>query len=153
MTKWWSVLPVIVLFAFLKLTQADIVKTVQFGYYDQLQKNQEIVSVDDIVLVNIDESAIEKEGQYPWPRQTIAKYINSAPNNTLLVSTIIWSEPDRFAGDQELSNSIAQKPMILASAPTRQTTTVDLGIYANVSTFGKPVDSLIDYSGILTPIP
>ena len=153
MTKWWSVLPVIVLFAFLKLTQADIVKTVQFGYYDQLQKNQEIVSVDDIVLVNIDESAIEKEGQYPWPRQTIAKYINSAPNNTLLVSTMIWSEPDRFAGDQELSNSIAQKPMILASAPTRQTTTVDLGIYANVSTFGKPVDSLIDYSGILTPIP
>lgn len=153
MTKWWSVLPVIVLFAFLKITQTDIVKTVQFGYYDQLQKSQEIISVDDIVLVNIDESAIEKEGQYPWPRQTIAKYINSAPNNTLLVSTIIWSEPDRFAGDQELSNSIAQKPMILASAPTRQTTTVDLGIYANVSTFGKPVDSLIDYSGLLTPIP
>jgi adenylate cyclase len=153
MTKWWSVLPVIVLFAFLKITQTDIVKTVQFGYYDQLQKNQEIISVDDIVLVNIDESAIEKEGQYPWPRQTIAKYINSAPNNTLLVSTIIWSESDRFAGDQELSNSIAQKPMILASAPTRQTTTVDLGIYANVSTFGKPVDSLIDYSGLLTPIP
>ena len=135
MTKWWSVLPVIVLFAFLKATQTDIVKTVQFGYYDQLQKSQEIISVDDIVLVNIDESAIEKEGQYPWPRQTIAKYINSAPNNTLLVSTIIWSEPDRFVGDQELSNSIAQKPVILAAAPTHQTTTDDLGIYANVSTF------------------
>ena len=153
MTKWWSVLPVIVLFAFLKITQTDIVKTVQFGYYDQLQNSQEIISVDDIVLVNIDERAIEKEGQYPWPRQTIAKYINSAPNNTLLVSTIIWSEPDRFVGDQELSNSIAQKPVILASAPTRQTTTVDLGIYANVSTFGKPVNSLIDYSGLLTPLP
>ena len=153
MTKWWSVLPVIVLFAFLKATQTDIVKTVQFGYYDQLQKSQEIVSVDDIVLVNIDERAIEKEGQYPWPRKTIAKYINSAPNNTLLVSTMIWSEPDRFVGDKELSHSIAQKPVILASAPTRQTTTADLGIHANVSTFGKPVNSLIDYSGILTPIP
>ena len=153
MTKWYSVIPVIVLFTVLKISQIDIVKTFQYAYYDQLQQSHEIVSVDDIVLVNIDEEAINKEGQYPWPRQTIANYINQAPSNTLLVSTIIWSEPDRFAGDKELSNSIGQKPVILAAAPTRQTTTVDLGIYANVSTFGKPVDSLIDYTGLLTPIP
>jgi len=43
--------------------------------------------------------------------------------------------------------------VVLASAPTRQTTTNDLGIYANVSTFGKATETLIDYSGLLTPIP
>ena len=153
MTKWWSVIPVIVLFAILKVSQIDIVKTFQFAYYDQLQQSHDTVTVDDIVLVNIDERAIEQEGQYPWPRKTVANYINQAPSNTLLVSTMIWSEPDRFVGDQELSNSIGQKAVILASAPTRQTTTVDLGIYANVSTFGKPVDSLINYTGLLAPIP
>jgi len=153
MTKWWSVIPVIVLFAILKVSQIDIVKTFQFAYYDQLQQSHDTVTVDDIVLVNIDERAIEQEGQYPWPRKTVANYINQAPSNTLLVSTMIWSEPDRFVGDQELSESIGQKPVILASAPTRQTTTVDLGIYANVSTFGKPVDSLINYTGLLAPIP
>ena len=153
MTKWWSVIPVIVLFAILKVSQIDIVKSFQFAYYDQLQQSHDTVTVDDIVLVNIDERAIEQEGQYPWPRKTVAKYINQAPNNTLLVSTMIWSEPDRFVGDKELSISIGQKPVILSSAPTRQTTTDDLGIYANVSTFGKPVDSLINYTGLLAPIP
>ena len=153
MTKWWSVIPVIILFAILKVSQIDIVKSLQFAYYDQLQQSHDTVTVDDIVLVNIDERAIEQEGQYPWPRKTVAKYINQAPNNTLLVSTMIWSEPDRFVGDKELSISIGQKPVILSSAPTRQTTTDDLGIYANVSTFGKPVDSLINYTGLLAPIP
>jgi adenylate cyclase len=153
MTRWWSVVPVIVLFAFLKISQSDFVQSIEYSYYDQLQRNHDITKVDDIVLVNIDEKAIEKEGQYPWPRQTVAKYIDQAPNNSLLVSTMIWSENDRFAGDQELSQSLSQKAVVLASAPTRQTTTNELGIYANVSTFGKPSTTLIDYSGLLTPIP
>ncbi len=67
MTKWWSVLPIIFLFAFLKVQQGDIVKTVQYSFYDYLQQSQEQISVDDIVLINIDEKAIELEGQYPWP--------------------------------------------------------------------------------------
>ena len=153
MTKWWSVVPVILLFAFLKVSQSDFVQSIEYTYYDQLQKNHVKSTVNDIVLVNIDEKAIEKEGQYPWARNTISKYIDKSPINSLLVSTIIWSEPDRFLGDQELSRSISQKAVILASAPTRQTTTTDLGIYANVSTFGKATETLIDYSGLLAPIP
>jgi adenylate cyclase len=153
MTKWYSVLPIIFLLAFLKVSQYDTVKAVEYIYYDYLQRSHEIIEVDDIVLVNIDEEAIRKEGQYPWPRQTLAKYINQAPNNSLLVSTMIWSEEDRFAGDQELSASLSQKAVILASAPTRQTTTDDLGIYANVSTFGAGPETLVNYTGLLTPIP
>ena len=153
MTKWWSVVPVILLFAFLKVSQSDFVQSIEYTYYDQLQKNHVKSTVNDIVLVNIDEKAIEKEGQYPWARNTISKYIDKSPINSLLVSTIIWSEPDRFLGDQELSRSLSQKAVILASAPTRQTTTTDLGIYANVSTFGKATETLIDYSGLLAPIP
>ena len=79
MTKWYSVIPVIILFAVLKVSQIDIVKSLQYAYYDQLQQSHEVISIDDIVLVNIDEEAINKEGQYPWPRKTIAKYINQSP--------------------------------------------------------------------------
>ena len=60
MTKWYSVIPVIVLFTVLKISQIDIVKTFQYAYYDQLQQSHEMVSVEDIVLVNIDEEAINK---------------------------------------------------------------------------------------------
>jgi adenylate cyclase len=153
MTKWYSVVPVILLFAFLKVSQSDFVQSIEYTYYDQLQRNHEISKVNDIVLVNIDEKAIEKEGQYPWARNTISEYIDKSPINSLIVSTIIWSEQDRFAGDKALSESLSQKAVVLASAPTRQTTTTELGIYANVSTFGKATETLIDYSGLLTPIP
>ena len=153
MTKWWSVLPIIFIFCALKVTESDFVKSIEYTYYDQLQRNHEITKVNDIVLVNIDEKAIEKEGQYPWARNTISEYIDKSPINSLIVSTIIWSEQDRFAGDKALSESLSQKAVVLASAPTRQTTTNDLGIYANVSTFGKTTETLIDYSGLLTPIP
>ena len=153
MTKWYSVVPVILFFAALKLSDYSFVESIEYTYYDQLQRNHEITKVNDIVLVNIDEKAIEKEGQYPWARNTISEYIDKSPINSLIVSTIIWSEQDRFAGDKALSESLSQKAVVLASAPTRQTTTNDLGIYANVSTFGKATETLIDYSGLLTPIP
>jgi adenylate cyclase len=153
MTKWYSVVPVILFFAALKLSDYSFVESIEYTYYDQLQRNHEISKVNDIVLVNIDEKAIEKEGQYPWARNTISEYIDKSPINSLIVSTIIWSEQDRFAGDKALSESLSQKAVVLASAPTRQTTTTELGIYANVSTFGKATETLIDYSGLLTPIP
>ena len=153
MTKWYSVVPVILFFAALKLSDYSFVESIEYTYYDQLQRNHEISKVNDIVLVNIDEKAIEKEGQYPWARNVISEYIDKSPINSLIVSTIIWSEQDRFAGDKALSESLSQKAVVLASAPTRQTTTNDLGIYANVSTFGKTTETLIDYSGLLTPIP
>ena len=152
MTKWWSVVPIIILFALLKISQSDFVQSIEYAYYDELQRNHEISNVEDIVLVNIDEKAIELEGQYPWPRQTVSKYIDKAPNTSLLVSTMIWSENDRFNGDAKLAISLSQKAVVLASAPTRQTTTNELGIYANVSTFGKPTSTLINYSGLLKPI-
>lgn len=152
MTKWWSVLPIIFLFAFLKVQQGDIVKTVQYSFYDYLQQSQERISVDDIVLINIDEKAIELEGQYPWPRQTVAKYINKTPPSSLIVSTMIWSEEDRFKGDSALAESMSRKAVVLPSAPTHQTTSDDLGIYANVSTFGKKIDTLPEYVGVITPL-
>ena len=118
MTKWWSVLPIIFLFAFLKVQQGDIAKTVQYSFYDYLQQSQERISVDDIVLINIDEKAIELEGQYPWPRDTVAKYINKTPPSSLIVSTMIWSEEDRFKGDSALAESMSRKAVVLPSAPT-----------------------------------
>jgi adenylate cyclase len=152
MTKWWSVLPVIFVFALLKVSQGDFVKSIEYTYYDLLQRNQQTVDVDDIVLVNIDEEAIKKEGQYPWPRQIIAKYLNRAPDNSLSVFTMIWSEADRFGGDNALMNALGIRPVVLASAPTKQRKTDTLGLYYNVSTFGKGPNTLLDYPGLLHPL-
>ena len=90
MTKWWSVLPIILLGAYLQITQPDPIKSLGYLYYDTLHSTVEEVSVDDIVLVNIDEASIQVEGQYPWPRDSIAKYLSNAPANNLYVMNILY---------------------------------------------------------------
>ena len=151
LTKWWSVLFTIAVFASLKISNPDFLQSITYAYYDYLQQKQEKQLVQDIVLVNIDEEAIKKEGQYPWPRQTIAKYLDKSPDSSLSVFTMIWSEKDRFQGDDQLAQSLMMKPTILSAAPTKQTTG-GTGIHVGVSTFGTGNDNFLTYPGLLVPI-
>ena len=65
------------------------------------------------MLVNIDEKAIQQEGQYPWPRDIVAKYINEGPANSLYVLNMIYSEQDRFGGDQALQEAITGNGVVI----------------------------------------
>lgn len=65
MTKWWSVLPLIFLGAFLQISQPDIVKSLSYVYYDYLHSTVEEVDVEDIVLVNIDEKEYKRRVSIP----------------------------------------------------------------------------------------
>ena len=77
MTKWWTVLITIALFAAIDIWNPDPLKSLRYIQYDYFQQQMEPIDVEDIVLVNIDEKAIRQEGQYPWPRDTVAKYLNN----------------------------------------------------------------------------
>ena len=85
MTKWWSVLITIAILASIKIWNPDPLQSLRYIQYDFFQGKQEQVQVDDIVLVNIDEKAIQQEGQYPWPRDIVGKYIEQGPPNSLYV--------------------------------------------------------------------
>ena len=152
MTKWWSVLPIILLGAYLQIAQPDPIKSLGYLYYDTLHSTVEEVSVDDIVLVNIDERAIQKEGQYPWPRDSIAKYLTDAPDGNLYVLNVLYSEPDRFGKDQELAQALANKAVVLSSAPTNQLSD-GVGTFVGVATLGdQNHESLYSFKGLLYPI-
>ena len=152
MTKWWSVLITIGLLACIKIWNPDPLQSLRYIQYDFFQQKQEQVQVDDIVLVNIDEKAIQQEGQYPWPRDIIAKYINQGPNDSLYVLNMIYSEEDRFGGDLELQAAISNKAVVLSSAPTSQISD-GVGNFVGVATLGKdPKGYLYEYEGLLYPI-
>ena len=152
MTKWWTVLITIALFAGLKVWNPDPVKSLRFIQYDYFQQQMETVNVEDIVLVNIDEKAIKKEGQYPWPRDTIAKYINNGPADSLYVMNMLYSEKDRFNGDQALQQAMANKAVVLSSMPTTQLSD-GVGNYVGVGIFGQePKGWLYEFPGLLFPI-
>ena len=152
MTKWWSVLPIIFIGCYLQITQPDPVKALGHVYYDTLHSTVEEVSVDDIVLVNIDEKAIQVEGQYPWPRDSIAKYLTDAPAGNLYVLNVLYSEPDRFGKDLELAQALANQAVVLSSAPTNQTSD-GVGTFVGVATLGEQNhESLYSFEGLLYPI-
>ena len=152
MTKWWTVLITIALLAGIKIWNPDPVKSLRYIQYDFFQQEQEQVQVDDIVLVNIDEKAIQQEGQYPWPRDIVAKYLNQGPAESLYVLNMIYSEEDRFGGDQALREAMFLKAVVLSSAPTTQLSD-GVGNFVGVATLGKdPKGWLYEYPGLLFPI-
>ena len=152
LTKWWTVLFTIAGFAALSISNPSFIQSLEYSYYDSLQQNKEKKNIEEVVLVNIDERAIAAEGQYPWPRGSIAKYINSGPDDSLYVFNVIYSEEDRFKEDHLLQEAMATKAVVLASAPTQQTTG-GVGNFVGVATFGDQDENwLYNIPGLLYPI-
>ena len=152
LTKWWMVLLTIAGFATLSISNPSFIQSLEYNYYDSLQQAKEKEIVDQVVLVNIDEKAISSEGQYPWPRGSIAKYLQSGPDDSLYVLNIIYSEEDRFKEDHLLAEAMASKAVVLASAPTQQTTS-GVGNFIGVATFGEQnANWLYNIPGLLYPI-
>ena len=152
LTQWWTVLITIAGFAALSIVNPNIIQSIEYAYYDSLQQNRTKEIIEEVVLVNIDERAISAEGQYPWPRGSIAKYIDSGPDDSLYVLNVIYSEKDRFNEDHLLQNAMASKAVVLASAPTQQTTG-GVGNFVGVATFGdQDANWLYNIPGLLYPI-
>jgi len=151
-TKWWSVLFTIAGFVALSISNPSFIQTLEYSYYDSLQQNKEKEIIEDVVLVNIDERAISAKGQYPWPRGSVADYLRAGPADSLYVLNVIYSEADRFKEDHLLAEAMADKAVVLASAPTQQTTG-GVGNFVGVATFGdQDANWLYNIPGLLYPI-
>jgi adenylate cyclase len=152
LTKWWTVLITIAGFATLSIVNPNIIQSIEYAYYDTLQQNKEKEIIEDVVLVNIDEAAISAEGQYPWPRGSVAKYLRNGPADSLYVLNVIYSEKDRFNEDHLLAEAMAEKAVVLSSAPTQQTSD-GVGTFVGVATFGEQDENwLYEFPGLLYPI-
>ena len=152
LTQWWTVLLTIAGFGVLSVSNPDIIQSIEYAYYDSLQQAKTKEIIEDIVLVNIDEAAISAEGQYPWPRGSVAKYLKSAPADSLYVLNVIYSEQDRFKEDHLLAEAMAEKAVVLSSAPTQQSSD-GVGTFVGVATFGEQNENwLYKFPGLLFPI-
>ena len=152
LTKWWTVLITVAGFCALSISNPSFIQSLEYNYYDSLQQAKEKEIIEEVVLVNIDETAIAAEGQYPWPRGSVAKYLRDGPDDSLYILNVIYSEQDRFKEDHLLQEAMATKAVVLASAPTQQTTG-GVGNFVGVATFGdQDANWLYNIPGLLYPI-
>ena len=151
-TKWWTVLITIALFAVLQINNPGFIQSLTYNYYDLLQNEHSKNKVEDIVLVKIDEEAIKVEGQWPWPREAIGRYLQLSDPNSLYVLNILFSEPDRFNTDKDLQQAMLNRAVVLSSAPSSQLSD-GVGSFVGVSTFGEQNENwTFKFPGLLYPI-
>ena len=102
----------------IKIWSPYLIDNVRWSYFDVLHQQKEKVIVDDILLVNIDEKAIEKYGQYPFPRDIYADTLWETHHSNTHVFNILFAEEDRFGGDEVFAEALENRLTILSSAPT-----------------------------------
>ena len=153
MYNWKMVLGTIGLLVGLKIWNPYFIENISWSWFDFLHQQKEEVLVDNIVLVDIDEKSLEKHGQFPFPRNVYADVLwETDPTNTHIF-TMVFSEPDRFGGDDEFAEALVNRLTILGSQPTTQKQTGQAP-YVPTTTFGggNIADSIWGYPGIATPI-
>ena len=154
MYSWKTVLITIVALVGIKIWSPYLIDNVRWSYFDVLHQQKENVIVDNILLVNIDEKAIEKYGQYPFPRNVYADTLWETHHSNTHVFNILFAEEDRFGGDEVFAEALENRLTILSSAPTIQKESGNAP-FVNTSVFGDGdiQDHVWNFPGLVSPIP
>ena len=152
----WLALITFAVLLVVKLSNPYMVESARLKFYDYLMLGSPTQS-EQIVTVNIGEKAIEKYGQWPFPREVHAQIINDLYGRgaTLVGSTILMPESDRMGTDRVLADTLNQYPVVLsqtvsdscsrASATIRRTGVAVVGD-------GEPTEFLPQYPCVLSNV-
>ena len=152
-THWaWAFITVLLITAF-HYSNNFVVETARLKSFDLLQQYDEPVQSRDIAIVEIDEVAIEKYGQWPWKRDVLADIIWKLreAGAGIIVLPILFSEYDRLLGDQDLLEAIAGNGVVIAQVGS---SSIDKnGVPRGVAKIGDPLPFLFEWDGMLGPVP
>ena len=141
----WMALLTFAILLIVKLSDPYMVESTRLKFYDYLMLGSPTQS-EQIVTVNIGEKAIEKYGQWPFPREVHAKILDEVYGRgaALVGTTVLMPEPDRMGTDGVLANSLNQYPVVLS-----QTVSADCTVPKTSSRAGQPqADATIRRTGV-----
>jgi len=153
LTHWATALITAFVLIFVHYTDNYVVETLRLKTFDLIQQTDEPVHSKDIAVVQIDEAAIEKYGQWPWKRDVLAEIIWKLreAGAGVIVLPILFSEDDRLGGDNVLAEALAGNGVI--SAQTGSTQANKNSVPRGVAKIGDPLPFLFEWPGMLGPIP
>ena len=122
LSPWLALLTFAILLS-VKLNDPFLVESSRLKFYDYLMMDTPVLS-EQIVVANIGEKAIEKYGQWPFPREVHAKIISDLYGRGagIVGTTVLMREPDRFGTDSVLAGTLSKYPVVLS-----QTVSADCG--------------------------
>jgi adenylate cyclase len=153
LTSSWTAVITLALIAGLRVADPMFVESVRLRYFDTLVTSRptEVVGVS---VVNIDEKALEKYGQFPFSRDIYGSIIRDLyrRNAGLVVFNVLTPDRDRMGRDAAYIQALRQYPTVL---PTVGSTTTRNEPRAPGSAIIGPfgLDAFITYPGIIANIP
>jgi adenylate cyclase len=148
----WTALITLALIVTVRFVDPSFVESVRLRYFDQLITSQPKVDVP-VHTVDIDEAALDKYGQFPFPRGTYAQIIKDLYDRGagLVVFNVLMPESDRFKEDGQLAAILKQYPVVLPSVAS--TTGKNITKQPQVQPIGKdPKGMVVEYPGIISSV-
>lgn len=149
----WTAVITLALVLCVRVADPVFVEAVRLKYFDTLILAKEPTQ-NNIITANIDEAAINKYGQFPFPRDVYARIIEDLykGNAGLVVFNVLMSEKDRLGGDGALAATLNELPVILPSIPSEQTKNQPKK--PSTATIGADfAEMIVTYPGLIANIP
>jgi len=148
----WSALITLIILIIVKFQSPTFVESIKLRYFDTLITSQPETQ-NTIHTVNIDESALEKYGQWPFSRDVYADIIKDLYNRGagLVVFNVLMPEKDRSGKDSVLAETLKDYPVILSNVGSD----INKNQAKNPGAvmIGDPDGKVIEYPGIIANIP
>jgi adenylate cyclase len=149
----WTALLTLAVVLGIRVSDPTFVESVRLRYFDTLISSK-APTENNIVTVNIDEAALDKYGQWPFPRAEYAKIVRDLyqRNAGLVVLNILMPEADRTGGDSTLGKALAEYPVILPNIPSDRTKNTPRNPGASILN-PEFQDMIVQYPGMIANVP
>ena len=114
-TSTWAVVVSVVILLGLKIYNPLPLQTLELKTFDLYQKYGNHYESKSLVMLDISDKALTKEGQWPWKRDKLGRAIVNAYRNgaALVFLNVVFVHKDRLGGDEKFLKMIAKYPIIL----------------------------------------
>ncbi len=152
LTSPWTALITLALITSIRIADPVFVESIRLRYFDTLITNK-APTENNIITVNIDESALDKHGQWPFNREIYARLIEDLYKRKagLVVFNVVMPEKDRQGGDGALAATLNEFPVIVPNIPSdrnknnpRQPSTATIG--------AEHSEMIVTYPGLIANI-
>ena len=114
-TSTWAVVVSVVILLGFKVYNPLPLQTLELKTFDLYQKFGNNYESKSLVMLDISDKALAKEGQWPWKRDKLGRAIVNAYRNgaALVFLNVVFVHKDRLGGDEKFLKMIAKYPIIL----------------------------------------
>ena len=147
----WFALLTLALILSVRVSDPTFVESIRLRYFDTLINSKPVVESENVTIVNIDDSTIEKWGQFPWPRDQYAKFIEElyARQAGLVVFNVFMPDEDRFKKDKDFAEFLSKTDVVLPQVAVNDKVKENTKPFnPGVSVIGNSENFTVDFNAI-----